>query len=180
MPQGKVWFYGDEGYKPKKGSFYMSHDLPLVTKIGVVFMPSSSHRGDPQLPTKGSDQSAGWDIRNNLNYPIRMGPGERKLFPTGLRLMIPDGYEIQVRPRSGLALKKGLTVLNTPGTIDSDYTGEVGVVIINHSKEVQVVEAGDRIAQLVVKKVETVEFALMAEADKDTSRGSGGFGSTGA
>ena len=178
----KVWFYGDEGFEPKKGNHFMSHDLLLPSsskKVGVVFVTNQEGRNTPRLPFQGSTQAAGWDVFNNLLAEVRLGPNERKLFPTGLRLMIPAGFEIQVRPRSGLALKKGVTVLNAPGTIDSDYTGELGVILINHSNEVQVIGPNERIAQIVLKPVERVTFKEVASITKDTRRGTGGFGSTG-
>jgi dUTP pyrophosphatase len=179
MNTEKVWFYGDEGFKPKKGNHFMSHDLLLPTTIGVVFVTNQEGRNKPRLPFQGSSQAAGWDVFNNLSAEVRLGPGERKLFPTGLRLMIPAGFEVQVRPRSGLALKKGVTVLNAPGTIDSDYTGELGVILINLSNEVKVITPNERIAQIVLKKVEKMAFKELASITKDTKRGDGGFGSTG-
>ncbi len=130
------------------------------------------------VPAYETIDSAGMDLRAHLAAPLMIGPGERALIPTGLHMEIPRGYEGQVRPRSGLALKRGLTVLNAPGTIDADYRGEVGVILINHSAEPQSIEHGDRIAQLVIAAVVQAE---MLEVDKlaDTDRGVGGFGSTG-
>ena len=130
------------------------------------------------VPAYETIDSAGMDLRAHLSAPLKIGPGERALIPTGLHMEIPRGYEGQVRPRSGLALKRGLTVLNAPGTIDADYRGEVGVILINHSAEPQSIEHGDRIAQLVIAAVVQAE---MLEVDKlaDTDRGVGGFGSTG-
>ena len=130
------------------------------------------------LPEAKTSHSAGMDLRANLDSPVELEPGERMLVPTGLFLEIPAGFEGQVRPRSGLALKHGITVLNTPGTIDSDYRGEVGVILINHSKETFKIESGDRIAQLVIAKHETIEWD---ESDSlaDSVRSEGGFGSTG-
>ena len=122
--------------------------------------------------------SAGMDLRAHLPEPLRLAPGERALVPTGLQLEIPSGYEGQVRPRSGMALKRGLTVLNAPGTIDADYRGDVGVILINHSLENQVIEPGDRIAQLVfapVIRAELNDTDQLRESDRNT----GGFGSTG-
>jgi len=127
---------------------------------------------EPKYATKGS---AGADIKC-LNEVI-LAPGQRALVPTGIFVAIPENYEIQVRPRSGLALKKGITVLNTPGTIDSDYRDQVGVVLINHSQETQTLEVGERIAQLVLCKVEIAEYEYVDELES-TDR-SGGFGSTG-
>jgi dUTP pyrophosphatase len=118
------------------------------------------------------------DVRANLTESICLNPLERKLIPTGLFLEIPAGFECQVRPRSGLALKKGITVLNSPGTIDADYRGEVGVILINLSNEAFVIENGERIAQLIFSKVEQIEFEQV-ENLSETERGAGGFGSTG-
>lgn len=130
------------------------------------------------LPTYATKNSAGLDLRSNSIDPIIVKPGERKLVPTGLYTQLPDGYEAQVRPRSGLALKSGITVLNTPGTIDADYTGEIGVILMNHSNVDFIVNVGDRIAQLVLNKVEQIEWNSV-ETLEETERGSGGFGSTG-
>jgi dUTP pyrophosphatase len=130
------------------------------------------------LPSYATDGAAGMDIRAFLDGPIRLQPLERILVPTGLFVEIPKGYEAQVRPRSGLAIKQGITCLNTPGTIDSDYRGEIKIVLINLSNEVQVISSGDRIAQMVVQKVEKIsweEVAILSE----TTRHTGGFGSTG-
>ena len=128
---------------------------------------------DPCYETTGS---VGMDVRATAE--LVLGPGERGLVKTGLYLEIPNGHECQVRPRSGLALKRGLTVLNSPGTIDSDYRGEVGVILINHSQEYQTIERGDRVAQLVFAKISRVCFEHVAEIST-TKRGADGFGSTG-
>ncbi len=136
------------------------------------------NRSKHALPGYETSSSAGMDVRANLIERIVLKPLERALIPTGLFLEIPEGYECQVRPRSGLAFKKGITVLNAPGTIDADYRGEVGVILINLSNEEFVVEDGERIAQLVFaeyKQAEWVETAVLTE----TERGEGGFGSTG-
>ncbi len=130
------------------------------------------------LPEAKTADSAGMDLRANLEESVNLGPGERKLIPTGLFLEIPGGFEGQVRPRSGLALKHGITVLNTPGTIDADYRGEVGVILINHSKETFKIESGDRIAQLVIAKHETIEWDV-SDSLEESMRSDGGFGSTG-
>ncbi len=130
------------------------------------------------LPEAKTVDSAGMDLRANLEESISLGPGEHKLIPTGLFLEIPGGFEGQVRPRSGLALKHGITVLNTPGTIDADYRGEVGVILINHSKEIFKIESGDRIAQLVIAKHETIEWDI-SDSLEESMRSDGGFGSTG-
>ena len=118
------------------------------------------------------------DIRADLTASVQLNPGERKLIPTGLFIELPVGYEAQVRPRSGLALKQGITCLNSPGTIDADYRGEIGVILINHSGETQVIQPGDRIAQLVVQPVTTCNWVSVSEL-ADSARGQGGFGHTG-
>jgi len=133
---------------------------------------------DNPLPAYETVDSAGMDLRAHLEERVVLAPGERALIPTGLRLEIPSGYEGQVRPRSGLALKRGLTVLNAPGTIDADYRGDVGIILVNLSQEEQRIEPGDRIAQLLfapVTRGELVEVEFLG----DSERGSGGFGSTG-
>lgn len=130
------------------------------------------------LPAYETTSSAGMDVRANLDEPITLKPFERTLVKTGLFMEIPAGFECQVRPRSGLALKKGITVLNSPGTIDADYRGEVGVILINLSNETFVVEDGERIAQLVFASVEQADWMNSIELS-ETERGAGGFGSTG-
>ena len=130
------------------------------------------------LPQYATPQSAGMDLRANLDEPITLQPLQRTLVPTGLFMALPAGYEAQVRPRSGLALKHGLTVLNTPGTIDADYRGEIGVVLINLSKEDFVVNDGERIAQMVIARHEQGDFVVVEELD-ETERGEGGYGHTG-
>lgn len=130
------------------------------------------------MPHYASDEAAGADVRAHLEHPMTLSPGEVALIPTGLRFEIPSGYEIQVRPRSGLALKNQVTVLNTPGTIDSDYRGELKVILINHGQHPFVVEPGMRIAQIVVAPVLQARF-VRAEALAESGRGAQGFGSTG-
>mgnify|MGYP000985057612 CR=1 FL=1 len=130
------------------------------------------------LPEYKTALSAGMDLTANLNEDIRLKPLERKLIPTGLYIELPAGYEAQVRPRSGLALKHGLSVLNTPGTIDADYRGEIRVILINLSAEDFVIKNGERIAQMVISKHETAEWEVV-EMLGETERGAGGFGSTG-
>lgn len=142
--------------------------------MNVKVINKSSHH----LPAYETIASAGMDVRANLETSIELKPLERVLVKTGLFLEIPVGYECQVRPRSGLALKKGITVLNTPGTIDADYRGEVGVILVNLSSEVFVIEDGERIAQLVFAKVEQASWEEVNELTT-TDRGAGGFGSTG-
>lgn len=136
------------------------------------------NRSHHPLPQYATPQSAGMDLRANIDEPITLAPLERKLVPTGLFMALPAGYEAQVRPRSGLALKKGVTVLNTPGTIDADYRGEIGVILINLSNEPFVVEDGERIAQMVIAKHEQPELVVVESLD-ETERGAGGFGHSG-
>ena len=136
------------------------------------------NRGHQPLPTYATSQSAGMDLRANLDEPVTLRPLERRLIPTGLHIALPQGYEAQVRPRSGLALKKGITVLNTPGTIDADYRGEIGVILINLSQEEFVVNDGERIAQMVIAKHETADFIEVSILE-ESERGEGGFGHTG-
>ncbi len=143
-----------------------------MIKVNVV------NRGHQQLPAYATPQSAGMDLRANLDEPITLHPMERRLIPTGLHIALPEGYEAQVRPRSGLALKHGLTVLNSPGTVDADYRGEIGVVLINLSTEDYVVNDGERIAQLVIARYEQADFMEVTELDA-TERGEGGYGHTG-
>jgi dUTP pyrophosphatase len=130
------------------------------------------------LPIYASDQAAGADVRAHLPQDLILQPGQSALIPTGLKFAIPEGFEIQVRPRSGLAFKNGITVLNSPGTIDSDYRGELGVILINHSQQPFTVTPGMRIAQIVLAPVYRAEFVL-EETLAATSRGEGGFGHTG-
>ena len=130
------------------------------------------------LPKYESAQAAGMDIRCNIAEAVTLQPMERKLIPTGLFIELPVGYEAQIRPRSGLALKRGLTVLNTPGTIDADYRGEVGVIFINLSGEPQTIEPGERICQMVIAKHESPEVVEVEELS-ETERGEGGFGHSG-
>lgn len=136
------------------------------------------NRSNNELPDYKTIYSAGMDIRAHIKERIKLQPLERKLIGTGLFIELPAGYEAQVRPRSGLALKQGLTVLNTPGTIDADYRGEIGVILVNLSNEEVVIEPGDRIAQLVVARHENVKWMTVESLD-ESERGSGGFGSTG-
>lgn len=134
--------------------------------------------GHQPLPAYATRQSAGLDLRANLSEPIVLHPLERALIPTGLHIALPDGYEAQVRPRSGLALKHGITVLNTPGTIDADYRGELKVLLVNFSNDDFVVNDGERIAQMVVARYEQVQFETVSVLD-ETERGEGGYGHTG-
>ena len=136
------------------------------------------NKGHHPLPQYATTQSAGMDLRANLEEPVLLKPMERKLIPTGLHIALPVGYEAQVRPRSGLALKKGITVLNSPGTIDADYRGEVGVLLLNLSQEDFVVNDGERIAQMVIARHEQGSFMPVDVLD-ETERGEGGYGHTG-
>jgi dUTP pyrophosphatase len=136
------------------------------------------NKSEHPLPSYQTEGSAGMDIYASVKNNIIINPLERVLIPTGLFIALPKGYEAQIRPRSGLAIKQGLTCLNTPGTIDSDYRGEINVILINLSNEVQTIKNGDRIAQMVLAKYEIGKWDLVDSLD-ETSRGSGGFGSTG-
>lgn len=136
------------------------------------------NRSHHALPSYSTPLSAGMDIRANLDEPITLQPGERRLIPTGLFIALPEGYEAQIRPRSGLAIKKGITVLNSPGTIDADYRGEIGIIIINHSDEAFVIEDGERVGQMVVARYNRVEWNE-TDSLNETERGAGGFGHTG-
>lgn len=129
-------------------------------------------------PEYSTPYSAGMDLRANIEEPITLKPLEKKLIPTGLFIELPIGYEAQIRPRSGLALKKGITVLNTPGTIDADYRGEIGVILVNLSNEEFVVNDGERICQMVISKHETISWQNV-DILQDSTRGEGGFGHTG-
>jgi dUTP diphosphatase len=133
--------------------------------------------GNP-LPDYSTSSSAGMDLRANLEQEVILKPLERKLIPTGLFMELPEGFEAQIRPRSGLALKKGISVLNTPGTIDADYRGEIGIILVNLSDEKFVVEHGERICQMVINKVETIQWNQVESLD-ESERGEGGFGHTG-
>ena len=143
-----------------------------MVKIKVV------NTGHQPLPAYATPQSAGLDLRANIEAPITLHPLERRLVPTGLHIALPDGYEAQVRPRSGLALKHGITVLNTPGTVDADYRGEIMVLLVNFSNENFVVKDGERIAQLVNAQYAKATFESVEVLD-ETERGEGGYGHTG-
>ncbi len=136
------------------------------------------NRSHHPLPEYATLLSAGMDIRANLDESVVLKPQERRLIPTGLFIALPDGYEAQVRPRSGLAIKKGVTVLNSPGTIDADYRGEIGVILINLSQEDFVINDGDRIAQMIIARYEKIEWSKVSILG-ETERGSGGFGHSG-
>lgn len=136
------------------------------------------NKGKQPLPAYATEQSAGMDLRADIEQPVALKPLERRLIPTGLHIALPQGYEAQVRPRSGLALKHGITVLNTPGTIDADYRGEIGVVLVNLSNEDFVVNPGERVAQMVIAKYEQAVLQTVDTLD-ETERGEGGYGHTG-
>ena len=136
------------------------------------------HRGHQTLPTYATALSAGMDLRADIDEDITLLPMQRQLVPTGLHIALPEGYEAQIRPRSGLALKHGITVLNTPGTVDADYRGEIMVLLVNFSNEPFIVKDGERIAQMIVAKHEQVSFELTETLD-ETERGAGGYGHTG-
>ena len=136
------------------------------------------NRSGNDLPHYATEWSSGLDLRANLEQPVKLKPLERTLVPTGLFIELPEGFEAQIRPRSGLTLKKGLTVLNTPGTIDADYRGEIGVIVINLSNEEVEISNGERICQMVVSKFEKIQLVEVKEIN-DTPRAGGGFGHTG-
>ncbi|MGB3181289.1 MAG: dUTP diphosphatase [Cyclobacteriaceae bacterium] len=136
------------------------------------------NRSSHELPAYQTESSAGLDLRANLDSPVTLAPLERSLIGTGLHIELPSGFEAQIRPRSGMAYKHGLSVLNTPGTIDADYRGEIKVLLVNLSNEAYTVENGERIAQMVVAKHETIQWQPV-DVLSDTSRGAGGYGSTG-
>lgn len=136
-----------------------------------------NHSNNP-LPTYATEGSSGMDIRAYIKEAVELKPLQRALIPTGLSIELPQGFEAQIRPRSGLAVKQGITCLNTPGTIDADYRGEIKIILINLSNETQIIQSGERIAQMVIQKVEKINWELSVEIE-DTNRSAGGFGSTG-
>ncbi|MFM2014790.1 MAG: hypothetical protein RIQ51_280 [Bacteroidota bacterium] len=142
-----------------------------------TFIPIVNHSHHP-LPAYATQGSSGLDLRAFITAPVQLAPLERVLIPTGLHIAMPNHLEAQIRPRSGLAIKQGLTCLNTPGTIDADYRGEIKVILINLSNEIQVIQDGDRIAQMVFQQVEKMEWQLVENLEA-TQRGDGGFGHTG-
>jgi dUTP pyrophosphatase len=149
-----------------------------MTEIIEIELSPLEHAVGLNLPTYATEHSAGMDLSAALEEAIEIGPGERMMIPTGLSMAMPDGYEAQIRPRSGLAVKHGVTVLNTPGTIDADYRGEIKVCLINHGQEPFTVERGMRIAQMVIARHANVKWIKVESLD-ETERGTGGFGSTG-
>lgn len=146
----------------------------LEMKQSIPVINLSNHA----LPEYATSGAAGLDLMASVKEPVRIEPGERKLIGTGLHIALPEGFEAQIRPRSGLALKHGITVLNSPGTIDSDYRGEIKVLLINHSNETFQIENGDRIAQMVVQRYEYVQLVTVEQLP-ETQRGEGGYGHTG-
>jgi dUTP pyrophosphatase len=149
----------------------MTHNI----EVKITKHPSAQ---DLSLPKYATAESAGMDLMANINEPIILAKGERKLIPTGLAIQLPSGYEAQIRPRSGLAIKNGITVLNTPGTIDADYRGEIMVILINLSDQDFKIERGMRIAQMIIAPFTQAHFTLVDSLD-ESERGHGGFGSTG-
>ncbi|MGH1403404.1 MAG: dUTP diphosphatase [Alphaproteobacteria bacterium] len=158
----------------------MTHysDFKNEDDIEVALKPLD-HAVGLKLPTYATRQSAGMDLTAALEEALELGSGERALIPTGLSIALPLGFEAQIRPRSGLALNHGVTVLNTPGTIDADYRGEIKVILINHGQEPFTVQRGMRIAQMVVERFTHVNWKTVNELDENEERGEGGFGSTG-
>lgn len=156
----------------------MAHIYVEMVIFAVMIKVRIINKGHHQLPEYATPQSAGMDLRANIEEPIILKPMQRMLVSTGLFMALPAGYEAQVRPRSGLALKHGITVLNTPGTIDADYRGEVKVLLVNFSDTDFVINDGERIAQMVIAKHETADFIEVEELD-ETERGAGGYGHTG-
>lgn len=143
-------------------------------RVAVCVLPGNE---DLSLPRYMTEHSAGMDIRAAVDAEEILNPGERKLIPTGIAIALPPGYEAQIRPRSGLAIRHGVTLLNSPGTIDADYRGEIGIILINHGKEPFIVKRGDRIAQMVIQRVCRVSWDVCERLD-ETVRGDGGFGHT--
>lgn len=156
----------------------MAHIYVEMVIFAVMIKVRIINKGHHQLPEYATPQSAGMDLRANIEEPIILKPMQRMLVSTGLFMALPAGYEAQVRPRSGLALKHGITVLNTPGTIDADYRGEVKVLLVNFSDTDFVINDGERIAQMVIAKHETADF-IEVEGLDETERGAGGYGHTG-
>lgn len=143
-----------------------------MIKVSII------NKGHQPLPAYATPQSAGMDIRANIDEPVTLRPMERRLIPTGLYMALPEGFEAQIRPRSGLALKHGITVLNTPGTVDADYRGEIMVLLVNFSDKDFIVNDGERIAQMIIARHETAAFTEVEVLD-ETERGAGGYGHTG-
>lgn len=155
----------------------MNHEIEVVEEDLLMEVPVVLNN-ITNMPTYETEDSAGMDLKACIDKPIKLKPGKSVLIPTGIKIQLPKNYELQVRPRSGLALKHGITVLNTPGTVDSDYRGDVGVILINHGKKPFIIENGMRIAQGVVNKFCQVDL-IRVDKLTDTRRGEGGFGHTG-
>lgn len=149
-----------------------------MTKPLTISITRLPHAADLALPSYATEHSAGMDLLAAVDAPKTLAPGERALIPTGLSIALPDGYEAQIRPRSGLALKNGIALVNAPGTIDADYRGEIGIIVINHGNAPFVVERGMRIAQMVIAPYTRAQFSEVLELPT-SARGAGGFGSTG-
>jgi dUTP pyrophosphatase len=147
----------------------------MSVTVSITRLP---HGKDLPLPAYATEQSAGMDLQAAIDAPVTLTPGERKLIPTGLAIALPDGYEAQIRPRSGLALKHGIGLVNSPGTIDADYRGEIGIIMVNYGQEPFVIERGMRIAQMVIAAYSRATFSEVIELP-NSARGAGGFGSTG-
>lgn len=158
---------------PSATAFQMANDNSVVIPLKVW-----DHAKDLALPAYATSQAAGMDIVAAIDAPLTLEPGAYAMVPTGLSIALPAGYECQVRPRSGLAAKHGVTVLNSPGTVDADYRGEIKAILINHGKEPFVIERGMRIAQMVIAQYTQANWNVVVELD-ETARGAGGFGSTG-
>lgn len=168
-----IGVYGKLWHKFTNFAFQtINTDSTVMVKVRII------NKGHQQLPAYATEQSAGLDLRANIDNPIVLRPMQRQLIPTGLYMALPEGYEAQVRPRSGLALKHGITVLNSPGTIDADYRGEIMVLLINLSDSDFTIADGERIAQMVITRYEQSELIEVDELD-DTERGAGGYGHTG-
>ena len=174
--QMSIFFFVSSVFRIKTckfGFFVVSlHQTDNTMQLKII------NKSNNPLPRYESALAAGLDIRCNIAEPVTLQPMERRLIPTGLFIELPAGYEAQIRPRSGLALKRGLTVLNTPGTIDADYRGEIGVILVNLGTEPQTIEPGERICQMVIARHEQPEIVEVAELS-DTERGAGGFGHSG-
>ena len=149
--------------------------MTAATQVAITRLP---HAADLQLPAYATAQAAGMDLMAAVDAPLTLAPGQRALVPTGIAIALPAGFEAQVRPRSGLAAKNGVTVLNAPGTIDADYRGEIKAILINHGDQPFVIERGMRVAQMVIARYEQVQWNAVDSLD-ETPRGAGGFGSTG-
>ena len=153
--------------------------MNLIEEDISVALKPLDHAVGLKLPSYATSQSAGMDLTAALKEALELGPGDRALVPTGLSIALPKGFEAQIRPRSGLAAKYGVTVLNSPGTIDADYRGEIKVILINHGKEPFTIERGMRIAQMVIERFTHVNWQVVEELEENSERGEGGFGSTG-